>query len=999
MPREHYVSYSNMQDILNGIEQKINGLGSQLTGIYTWQSNTGYKTGDVVIANGSLFICSLTHTSSTSFASDIANWVLFFADISPWMADTYYVAQACVIAKDSLYQCKNAHTSGTTFDTTEEGEWKLIAGAGQGTVTIENWASNIDYVVDQPVVYQDKIYRCNTAHKSGSTFDTTKFDVLSVETGGIPFWEQNKEYVVNNVVIYDDSFWKCKIGHTSTTAFDISKWSIMYANIKDWQDSTDYIIGQVVVNNNKLYRCKTAHTSDTTFSATEQTNWDSIGGGTTIEDWVSGKSYAINDMAIYQNSLYKCTTANSDVIFDSTNWVEIGSTNVYANRTVLWEGHSYTAGDVLTLSRNFKDFDYIVCYAMSGNYTAADVGVWDTVVIRPAKEYWARIGNIDDSNTTVANARKYAWLKFTNTTVNVDDVKGLNTNWYLGRIEGIKFTTGGNGSIAKIPDWASGSPYTDGDFVIYNARLYKCLTANSDVAWDSAKWQEIGGSTLSAKKTVLWTGQWYTQNSIITLSDIYSKYDYLIIQVQYASNNTATAELWDEGTYFFDPALGNMVDIRTADSGFNNPTNWTQYKNGNRYCSIVFTGNTAKLVGSTNLSAPTASAGGYYVARITGFEFVNTAGSVTDFVGATSTMGGSHGLVPKPIPGDEEKFLCGDGTWKEGGSTSIDTWQPNTEYKQDDLLVYDNVVYTVTVDFTSGATFSDTNLAQYIAGEMEGTDGTNDGKRGIVPAPKTTDLFSFLCADGTWKPAGASSAGLIVDKVLLWDGWLVSDVSASSPESLLDDFRNYDYLEFVCGWSDATTSPGTPNNYTALDSVIIETFGGTITNPCGTFEYMSATNTSNIQRLGFDLDFSANVSFNGGIKRFTGTNTTTNQHMGLWKIYGIKLLNPFNYSTTESAIGTWIDGKTLYQRTFTGNSGNTVENVISNIAGVDKVIDIEGYLIDISNNFIPLLYCSTSSTGDYIYVYVNSSGDLIIKPGASPYVNCDVAITVKYTKV
>lgn len=36
-----------------------------------------------------------------------------------------------------------------------------------------------------------------------------------------------------------------------------------------------------------------------------------------------------------------------------------------------------------------------------------------------------------------------------------------------------------------------------------------------------------------------------------------------------------------------------------------------------------------------------------------------------DFEGATSSADGTHGLVPAPLMADRDKFLCGDGTWKE----------------------------------------------------------------------------------------------------------------------------------------------------------------------------------------------------------------------------------------------------------------------------------------------------------------------------------------------
>lgn len=38
-----------------------------------------------------------------------------------------------------------------------------------------------------------------------------------------------------------------------------------------------------------------------------------------------------------------------------------------------------------------------------------------------------------------------------------------------------------------------------------------------------------------------------------------------------------------------------------------------------------------------------------------------------DFVGATSSADGTHGLVPAPLIADRTKFLCGDGTWKAVG--------------------------------------------------------------------------------------------------------------------------------------------------------------------------------------------------------------------------------------------------------------------------------------------------------------------------------------------
>lgn len=45
---------------------------------------------------------------------------------------------------------------------------------------------------------------------------------------------------------------------------------------------------------------------------------------------------------------------------------------------------------------------------------------------------------------------------------------------------------------------------------------------------------------------------------------------------------------------------------------------------------------------------------------------------VKDMVGATASEAGASGLVPAPAKGDEGRFLCGDGTWKDAVAKSDD---------------------------------------------------------------------------------------------------------------------------------------------------------------------------------------------------------------------------------------------------------------------------------------------------------------------------------------
>lgn len=64
--------------------------------------------------------------------------------------------------------------------------------------------------------------------------------------------------------------------------------------------------------------------------------------------------------------------------------------------------------------------------------------------------------------------------------------------------------------------------------------------------------------------------------------------------------------------------------------------------------------------------------------------------AATDMTGATASTAGAHGLVPAPAAGDNDKFLGGDGTWKDvptelSGLTDVDL----TSLSDGQLIQYD----------------------------------------------------------------------------------------------------------------------------------------------------------------------------------------------------------------------------------------------------------------------------------------------------------------------
>lgn len=138
------------------------------------------------------------------------------------------------------------------------------------------------------------------------------------------------------------------------------------------------------------------------------------------------------------------------------------------------------------------------------------------------------------------------------------------------------------------------------------------------------------------------------------------------------------------------------------------------------------------------------------------------------------------------------------------------------------------------------------------------------------------------------------------------------------------------------------------------------------------------------------------------LRMFTGTGNSAN----LTKIAGIKFANakanPMCYAEVEREVGTWTDGKPLYQRTFdlsnTTFSDNAWTNNILGTSGIN-IKKFEGYfgLVGYDSRF-PLDYYRSS--GEYFTSMTNNdSTDLSFRPNmnAGVGVRGDI-VTIWYTK-
>ena len=137
----------------------------------------------------------------------------------------------------------------------------------------------------------------------------------------------------------------------------------------------------------------------------------------------------------------------------------------------------------------------------------------------------------------------------------------------------------------------------------------------------------------------------------------------------------------------------------------------------------------------------------------------------------------------------------------------------------------------------------------------------------------------------------------------------------------------------------------------------------------------------------------SNVIFTSCFISLQYTKTTDTKGSGKWTTQGTLAQH---YSTTERLIGTWINGKPLYEKTFTPTSPTTANQVtvIQDITSlnIDVPVDIRGNILN-----VPINWNLDASNGTTCFVNSAKTG-IAMKVINNLLTNITCNITLQYTK-
>ena len=288
-----------------------------------WESSFDYNLGDVVKYNGSLWVCTVNHPS-TSFASDIDNWIAFSQTTSfvgEWSSSTDYAPGAVVTYNGNAYKCVLAHESSNILVTTPDDStilWEIYREGVQWRGELQS----TEYRLNDLVKYGGTVFRCIETHTSGSVIDDTKFIVEFFGSENEGVWNSSTNYNIGDIVRHEGFMYYAITNNANSKPYtelnsenSSEDWILLSRNINfvgTWAVDTSYKTGDVTLRGGNLYLAlrdigPDYATDGSTLDYLENDIWELLVPGKAWKGtWTQDTVYSVGSIVIYKGSTYSC---------------------------------------------------------------------------------------------------------------------------------------------------------------------------------------------------------------------------------------------------------------------------------------------------------------------------------------------------------------------------------------------------------------------------------------------------------------------------------------------------------------------------------------------------------------------------------------------------------------------------------------------------------------------------------------------------------------------
>jgi len=305
---------------------------------------SSYDLGDVVIYNGTTYICIEKHTAADSYEDGLEldgdkwtevtrsdNWR------TDWQVNTRYVRDDVVKYGGIVYRCVTPHTSAATTSLGLEdslSSWEIVV---EGQEYKNTWQDSFRYKKNDIVKYGGALWKANVGHTSTTTLreDQANWDIYipGLEYEGA--WESTVEYNQGDLVTYGGYSYVALTNNTNSVPSingllqDTGNWELVtqgYRHLGEWIPTTNYRTGDVVRNSGYLYVALTDNINQ--YPDADVNTWEILVTGRQFRNlWIDNTEYFLGDTVTYAGTLYICIQRHLGTESDTRPDLDIENTN------------------------------------------------------------------------------------------------------------------------------------------------------------------------------------------------------------------------------------------------------------------------------------------------------------------------------------------------------------------------------------------------------------------------------------------------------------------------------------------------------------------------------------------------------------------------------------------------------------------------------------------------------------------------------------------------
>jgi hypothetical protein len=310
-----------------------------------WTVGTRYKVNDIAKYNGTVYICTLGHTSAASLTlglePDQAKWDIFsegFYWTDVWTINTRYRVNDIVRYGGTLYVANTGHTSNATLANGLEADQSKWDYLHKGIEYRADHAINTRYRINDVVKYGGGTWICTTQHTSGAVNLAADAANWAQFTEGLEFedsWDSVRAYQPGDFVTYGGYSYVSVTNNAGLKPSDNDvDWDLFttgFRFIGDYEDDSatrEFIEGDVIRLGGFTYLCILKHSSQ---RPPNTTYWERLNEGIEWKNlWIDATYYDEGDSVKHGVNSYICVLAHTsdeitltnrpDQDTDGTNW-------------------------------------------------------------------------------------------------------------------------------------------------------------------------------------------------------------------------------------------------------------------------------------------------------------------------------------------------------------------------------------------------------------------------------------------------------------------------------------------------------------------------------------------------------------------------------------------------------------------------------------------------------------------------------------------------------